>query len=89
MSSPPHLVAYRLSPAAGDVWFPQPAPKDHPWRTAPNIAMTPHMSGASLSAQMRHAAGTRDILVRAFVLFFQRSVMKSVDLAIGIEWVGS
>jgi hypothetical protein len=20
-------------PVDGDVWFPQPAPKDHPWRT--------------------------------------------------------
>ncbi|KAF9589586.1 hypothetical protein IFM89_025869 [Coptis chinensis] len=30
---------------SGDAWFPQPAPKDHPWRYMPNQAMTPHISG--------------------------------------------
>src|SRR3546814_8248786 len=45
-----------------DVWFPQPAPKDHPWRTMPHHGMTPHTSGTSLSAQARYAAGTREIL---------------------------
>ena len=52
-----HLAGY-----AGDVWFPQPAPRDHPWRTMPNHGMTPHISGSSLSAQARYAAGTREIL---------------------------
>jgi formate dehydrogenase len=52
-----HLAGY-----AGDVWFPQPAPKDHPWRTMPHHGMTPHISGTSLSAQTRYAAGTREIL---------------------------
>jgi formate dehydrogenase len=47
---------------AGDVWFPQPAPNDHPWRTMPHHGMTPHISGTSLSAQARYAAGTREIL---------------------------
>jgi formate dehydrogenase len=41
---------------------PQPAPKDHPWRTMPHHGMTPHISGTSLSAQARYAAGTREIL---------------------------
>jgi len=52
-----HLAAY-----AGDVWFPQPAPADHPWRTMPHHGMTPHISGSSLSAQARYAAGVREIL---------------------------
>ncbi|MCH4165850.1 MAG: NAD-dependent formate dehydrogenase [Lentilactobacillus diolivorans] len=52
-----HLAGY-----SGDVWYPQPAPADHPWRTMPNQAMIPHMSGTSLSAQARYAAGTREIL---------------------------
>ncbi len=52
-----HLAGY-----AGDVWFPQPPPKDHPWRTMPNHGMTPHTSGTSLSAQARYAAGVREIL---------------------------
>jgi formate dehydrogenase len=52
----------RLAGYAGDVWFPQPAPKDHPWRTMPNHGMTPHISGTSLSAQARYAAGVREIL---------------------------
>jgi formate dehydrogenase len=56
------LKAGHLAGYAGDVWFPQPAPKDHPWRTMPYEGMTPHMSGTSLSAQVRYAAGTREIL---------------------------
>ena len=52
-----HLAGY-----AGDVWFPQPAPRDHPWRTMPHNGMTPHTSGTSLSAQARYAAGVREIL---------------------------
>ena len=56
------LVSGQLAGYAGDVWFPQPAPKDHPWRTMPHHGMTPHVSGTSLSAQARYAAGTREIL---------------------------
>jgi formate dehydrogenase len=52
----------RLAGYAGDVWFPQPAPKDHPWRTMPHHGVTPHISGTSLSAQARYAGGTREIL---------------------------
>lgn len=52
----------QLAGYAGDVWFPQPAPNDHPWRTMPNHGMTPHTSGTSLSAQARYAAGVREIL---------------------------
>jgi len=52
----------QLAGYAGDVWFPQPAPRDHPWRSMPNHGMTPHISGTSLSAQARYAAGTREIL---------------------------
>lgn len=56
------LESGQLGGYAGDVWFPQPAPKDHPWRTMPHHGMTPHTSGTSLSAQARYAAGTREIL---------------------------
>ena len=56
------LESGQLAGYAGDVWFPQPAPNDHPWRTMPNHAMTPHTSGTSLSAQARYAAGVREIL---------------------------
>ena len=56
------LESGQLAGYAGDVWFPQPPPKDHPWRTMPNHGMTPHVSGTSLSAQARYAAGTREIL---------------------------
>lgn len=52
-----HLAGY-----AGDVWYPQPAPQDHPWRTMPHQGMTPHISGTTLSAQARYAAGVREIL---------------------------
>ena len=56
------LESGQLAGYAGDVWFPQPAPQDHPWRTMPHHGMTPHTSGTSLSAQARYAAGTREIL---------------------------
>jgi formate dehydrogenase len=56
------LESGRLAGYAGDVWFPQPPPKDHPWRTMPHHGMTPHISGTSLSAQARYAAGTREVL---------------------------
>ena len=52
----------QLSGYAGDVWFPQPAPNDHIWRTMPHQGMTPHTSGTSLSAQARYADGVREIL---------------------------
>ncbi|MFI7230908.1 NAD-dependent formate dehydrogenase [Nonomuraea angiospora] len=56
------LKSGQLAGYAGDVWYPQPAPSDHPWRTMPHHGMTPHISGSSLSAQARYAAGTREIL---------------------------
>ena len=56
------LESGQLSGYAGDVWFPQPAPNDHIWRTMPHHGMTPHTSGTSLSAQARYAAGVREIL---------------------------
>jgi formate dehydrogenase len=68
-----HLAGY-----AGDVWFPQPPPKDHPWRSMPNHGMTPHISGTSLSAQARYAAGVREILE----CFFAGSPIRSEYLIV-------
>ena len=56
------LESGQLAGYAGDVWFPQPAPNDHPWRSMPNHAMTPHTSGSSLAGQHRYASGVREIL---------------------------
>ncbi|MBI2235255.1 MAG: NAD-dependent formate dehydrogenase [Micavibrio aeruginosavorus] len=56
------LKSGQLAGYAGDVWFPQPPAKDHPWRTMPHHGMTPHVSGTSLPAQARYAAGVREIL---------------------------
>jgi formate dehydrogenase len=60
------LQSGRLAGYAGDVWYPQPPPADHPWRTMPYNAMTPHTSGTTLSAQARYSAGTREILEDSF-----------------------
>ncbi|GMF04873.1 unnamed protein product [Ambrosiozyma monospora] len=51
----------------GDVWFPQPAPKDHPWRKFHNKygagnAMVPHYSGTVIDAQVRYANGAKAIV---------------------------
>jgi formate dehydrogenase len=56
------LQAGHIAGYAGDVWYPQPAPASHPWRTMPFNGMTPHIAGTSLSAQARYAAGTLEIL---------------------------
>jgi formate dehydrogenase len=56
------LNSGQLAGYAGDVWYPQPPPAEHPWRRMPHNAMTPHVSGTTLSAQARYAAGTREIL---------------------------
>lgn len=61
------LESGQLRGYGGDVWYPQPAPKNHPWRTMRNKygagnAMTPHISGTSLDAQKRYANGVKDIL---------------------------
>ncbi|WP_181763583.1 NAD-dependent formate dehydrogenase [Streptomyces albidus (ex Kaewkla and Franco 2022)] len=52
-----HLAGY-----AGDTWYPQPAPADHPWRTMPRHAMTIHCSGMTVEAQERIAAGVKELL---------------------------
>ena len=73
------LESGQLAGYAGDVWFPQPAPADHPWRTMPHHGMTPHISGSSLSAQARYAAGTREILENYFAGRPQREEYLIVD----------
>ena len=80
------LESGQLSGYAGDVWFPQPAPNDHVWRTMPNHGMTPHTSGTSLSAQARYAAGTREILE----CFFDKKPIRSEYLIVqGGELAGT
>ncbi|KAG5420579.1 FDH1 [Candida metapsilosis] len=63
-----HIAGY-----AGDVWNVQPAPADHPWRKMHNPygpeygnGMTLHVSGTSLDAQARYAAGVKQILTGYF-----------------------
>ena len=61
-----HLRGY-----GGDVWYPQPAPKDHTLRYAQEPwgggnAMVPHMSGTSIDAQIRYAQGVKSILQSYF-----------------------
>lgn len=68
-----HIQGY-----AGDVWFPQPAPKDHPWRNMPRNAMTVHYSGMTLEAQVRIEEGVKDILNR----FFNNEPFQSKDVIV-------
>ena len=72
------LKSGQLAGYAGDVWFPQPPPRNHPWRTMPHEGMTPHISGSSLSAQARYAAGTREILE----CYFDRRPIRSEYLIV-------
>jgi len=55
----------------GDVSFPQPMNKDHPWRTmlGPDGIgnnVTPHYSGTTIDAQTRYANGVKEILEQYF-----------------------
>jgi formate dehydrogenase len=72
------LRSGQLAGYAGDVWYPQPPAPDHPWRTMPHEAMTPHVSGTTLSAQARYAAGTREILED----FFERRPIRDEYLIV-------
>ncbi|WP_263172287.1 NAD-dependent formate dehydrogenase [Streptomyces sp. SCSIO ZS0520] len=56
------LESGRLAGYAGDTWYPQPAPPDHPWRTMPHHAMTIHCSGMTVEAQRRIADGVQEML---------------------------
>jgi formate dehydrogenase len=58
-----HLAGY-----AGDTWYPQPAPADHPWRSLPegSEAMTIHCSGMTLEAQEKIAEGVHEMLEAHF-----------------------
>ncbi|EXJ76434.1 formate dehydrogenase [Cladophialophora psammophila CBS 110553] len=65
------LKSGRLRGVGGDVWFPQPAPQDNPLRYAEHPwgggnAWVPHMSGTSLDAQKRYAAGVKTVLEAYF-----------------------
>ncbi|MFD1065587.1 NAD-dependent formate dehydrogenase [Oceanobacillus locisalsi] len=68
-----HIQGY-----AGDVWYPQPAPSDHPWRTMPRQAMTVHYSGMTLEAQARIEEGVKDILTR----FFEEKPFQEKDVIV-------
>ena len=82
------LESGQLAGYAGDVWFPQPAPNDHVWRTMPNHGMTPHTSGTSLTAQSRYAAGVREILEKLFAGEKQRDEYTIVSNG-GLAGVGA
>ena len=60
------LESGQLAGYAGDVWFPQPAPKDHPWRThAPSRHDAAHLRLVALRAGTlcgRHARNPRELL---------------------------
>lgn len=56
---------------SGDVWNPQPAPKDHPWRYMPNQAMTPHISGTTIDAQVALDSTYAFLISHYFVPFPQ------------------
>lgn len=60
------LESGHLNGYAGDVWYPQPAPSDHPWRTMPSQAMTIHYSGMTLEAQKRIEDGVKEMLTQHF-----------------------
>ncbi len=57
------LESGQLAGYAGDVWFPQPPPRDHPWRSMPHHGMTPaclgHEPFGAGALRSRHARDPR------------------------------
>ena len=72
------LNAKHIQGYAGDVWYPQPAPADHPWRTMPRNVMTVHYSGMTLEAQGCIEASVKDILSR----FFNKEPFQDKDIIV-------
>jgi formate dehydrogenase len=68
----------QLAGYAGDVWDPEPAPPDHPWRTMPNHMMTPHTAGTTLDAQQTYADGIR----RCLEAFFNREPVEDIRVVV-------
>src|SRR3546814_3436171 len=62
------LESGQLAGYAGDVWFPQPAPQDHPWRTMPHQGMTPHISGTSLRSE-EHTSELQSLMRISYAVF--------------------
>src|SRR3954447_14163732 len=60
------LESGQLAGYAGDVWYPEPAPADHPWRGRPHHMLPPDVSGTSLGALRRSAADDR-VWVEAYL----------------------
>ncbi|EOQ99987.1 putative formate dehydrogenase [Wallemia ichthyophaga EXF-994] len=65
------MASGHINGYGGDVWDTQPAPADHPLRSAFNTmgggnAMTAHISGTSLDSQERYANGVKEILDNYF-----------------------
>ncbi|KAL2634931.1 hypothetical protein R1flu_006410 [Riccia fluitans] len=56
----------QLGGYSGDVWNQQPPSADHPWRHMPRHAMTPHLSGTTIDAQLRYSAGVKEMLDQFF-----------------------
>lgn len=79
------LASEHLQGYAGDVWYPQPTPADHPWRTMPRNAMTVHYSGMTLEAQKRIEDGVKDILER----FFNHEPFQDKDIIVASGRIAS
>ncbi|MDJ0388801.1 hydroxyacid dehydrogenase [Roseomonas sp. E05] len=58
------LRARRIGGAALDVYAVQPLPADHPFRSLPNVLLTPHTAGLSREAVTRMSIGAAEETVR-------------------------
>jgi len=58
------LRAQRIGGAALDVHAVQPLPEDHPFRSLPNVLLTPHTAGLSREAVTRMSTGAAEETVR-------------------------
>lgn len=70
------LQSKKIAGAALDVFGQEPLPADHPFRTLPNVVLTPHLAASTAEAQEKVS---RDIAVQIFDAFSQGMIRNAVN----------
>lgn len=70
------LKSKKIAGAALDVFSQEPLPADHPFRTLPNVVLTPHLAASTTEAQEKVS---RDIAIQIFDAFTEGMIRNAVN----------